>query len=62
MLYDVTKMNVQQTKDYLSNTYNKHKDKSHDMFMRVRITRRVLSVLHLHPSRGEDKAQTKHVW
>lgn len=54
MLYDVTKMNVQRTKDYLSDTYNKHKDQSHDMFMRVRITRRVLSVLHLHPDWDED--------
>ena len=59
MLYDVTKMNVQQTKDYLSNTYNKHKDKSHDMFMRVRITRRVLSVLHLHPDWDEDEVFRK---
>ena len=59
MLYDVTKMNVQQTKDYLSDTYNKHKDKSHDMFMRVRITRRVLSVLHLHPDWDEDEVFRK---
>ena len=55
MLYDVTKMNVQRTKDYLSDTYNKHKDKSPDMFMRARITRRVLSVLHLHPDWDEDE-------
>ena len=55
MLYDVTKMNVQRTKDYLSNTYNKHIDNSTDMLMRVRITRRVLSVLHLHPDWDEDE-------
>lgn len=59
MLYDVTKMNVQRTKDYLSNTYNKHKDKSPDMFMRVRITRRVLSVLRLHPDWDEDEVFRK---
>ena len=55
MLYDVTKMNVQRTKDYLSNTYNKHIDNCSDMLMRVRITRRVLSVLHLHPDWDEDE-------
>lgn len=59
MLYDVTKMNVQRTKDYLSNTYNKHKDKSPDMFMRARITRRVLSVLRLHPDWDEDEVFRK---
>lgn len=59
MLYDLTKMNVQRTKDYLSNTYNKHKDKSHDMFLRARITRRVLSVLHLHPDWDEDEVFRK---
>ena len=59
MLYDVTKMNVQRTKDYLSDTYNKHKDKSTDMFMRVRITRRVLSVLRLHPDWDEDEVFRK---
>lgn len=59
MLYDVTKMNVQRTKDYLSDTYNKHKDKSPDMFMRVRITRRVLSVLRLHPDWDEDEVFRK---
>ena len=59
MLYDVTKMNVQRTKDYLSNTYNKHKDKSPDMLIRARITRRVLSVLHLHPDWDEDEVFRK---
>lgn len=59
MLYDVTKMNVQRTKDYLSNTYDKHKDKSPDMFLRARITRRVLSVLHLHPDWDEDEVFRK---
>ena len=62
MMYDVTKMNVQRTKYYLSDTYNKHTDNSTDMLMRVRITRRVLSVLHIHPDWDEDEAQTKHVW
>lgn len=59
MLYDVTKMNVQRTKDYLSNTYNKHIDNSTDMLMRVRITRRVLSVLRLHPDWDEDEVFRK---
>lgn len=59
MLYDVTKMNVQQTKDYLSNTYNKHIDNNTYMLMRVRITRRVLSVLHLHPDWDEDEVFLK---
>ena len=59
MLYDVTKMNVQRTKDYLSNTYNKHIDNCSDMLMRVRITRRVLSVLRLHPDWDEDEVFRK---
>ena len=59
MLYDVTKMNVQRTKDYLSNTYNKHTDNSTGMLIRVRITRRVLSVLHLHPDWDEDEVFRK---
>lgn len=59
MLYDVTKMNVQRTKYYLSNTYNKHIDNCSDMLMRVRITRRVLSVLHLHPDWDEDEVFRK---
>ena len=62
MLYDVTKMNVQRAKDYLSNTYNKHTDNSTGMLIRVRITRRVLSVLRLHPDWDEDEAPTTHVW
>lgn len=59
MLYDVTKMNVQRTKDYLSDTYNKHIDNCTDMLMRVRITRRVLSVLRLHPDWDEDEVFRK---
>lgn len=52
-------MNVQRTKDYLSDTYNKHIDNSTDMLMRVHITRRVLSVLHLHPDWDEDEVFRK---
>lgn len=52
-------MNVQQTKDYLADTYDRHKGVSGDMFMRVRITRRVLSVLHLHPDWDEDEVFRK---
>lgn len=54
MLYDFSKMNVGLVKRYLSNTYDKHKDNSSDILMRVRITRRVLSILSLHPSWNED--------
>ena len=59
MMYDVTKMNVQRTKYYLSDTYNKHTDNSTDMLMRVRITRRVLSVLHIHADWDEDEVFRK---
>lgn len=52
-------MNVQQTKDCLADTYDRHKGVSGDMLMRVRITRRVLSVLHLHPDWDEDEVFRK---
>lgn len=59
MLYDLTRMNVQQTKDYLADTYDRHKGVNGDMLMRVRITRRVLSALHLHPDWDEDEVFRK---
>ena len=52
-------MNVQKTKDYLADTYYRHKGVSGDMLMRVRITRRVLSVLRLHPDWDEDEVFIK---
>ena len=62
MLYDFSLMNVEQTKNMLADTYDKHRSVGHDMLMRVRITRRVLSVLHLHPDWDEDEAPTTRVW
>lgn len=54
MLYDFSRMNVEQTRRFLSDTYNRRQETSSDMLMRVRITRRVLSILYLHPSWNED--------
>ena len=59
MLYDFSLMNVEQTKNMLADTYDKHRSVGHDMLMRVRITRRVLSVLHLHPDWDEDEVFRK---
>ena len=59
MLYDFSLMNVEQTKNMLADTYNKHRCPGHDMLMRVRITRRVLSVLVLHPNWDEDEVFNK---
>lgn len=53
MLYAFSKMNVEQTKQYLADTYDKH-HRSSDMLMRVRITRRVLSILALHSDWDEN--------
>lgn len=53
MLYDFSKMNVEQTKQYLADTYDKHHRSSY-MLMRVRITRRVLSILALHSDWDEN--------
>ena len=59
MLYDFSLMNVEQTKNMLADTYNKHRCPGNDMLMRVRITRRVLSVLVLHPNWDEDEVFNK---
>lgn len=59
MLYDFSLMNVEHTKNMLADTYDKHRSVGHDMLMRVRITRRVLSVLHLHPDWDEDEVFRK---
>ena len=54
MLYDFSLMNVEQTKSFLADSYDKHSTKNPDMLMRVRITRRVLSILSVHPDWDED--------
>lgn len=59
MLYDFSLMNVEQTKNMLADTYDKHRAVGHDMLMRVRITRRTLSVLALHPDWNEDEVFKK---
>lgn len=58
-LYDFSVMNVELTKQFLSDTYDKHNSKGHDMLMRTRITRRVLSILALHPDWDEDEVFQK---
>lgn len=59
MLYDFSLMNIEQTKKMLADTYDKHRGVGHDMLMRVRITRRTLSVLALHPDWNEDEVFKK---
>ena len=54
MLYDFSLMNVERTKSYLADSYDKRKNCSYDMLKRVRITRRVLSILSVHPDWDED--------
>lgn len=55
MLYNLNLMNVAQTKSLLADAYDKHGSVGHDMLMRVRITRRTLSVLALHPDWDESE-------
>jgi len=57
--YDFTFMNIESTKNMLADTYDKKNPKGHDMLMRVRITRRVLSVLKLHPDWDESDVFNK---
>jgi len=59
MLYDFSVMNIEQTKQYLADTYDKHRGGSSDMLVRVRITRRVLSILHIHPEWDENEVFKK---
>lgn len=54
MLYDFSLMNIELTKSFLADSYDKRKNCSHDMLKRVRITRRVLSILSVHPDWDED--------
>lgn len=54
MLYDFSKMNIERTKSLLADSYDKHNTKNSDMIKRVYITRRVLSILSVHPDWDED--------
>ena len=59
MLYDFSKMNIEQTKNALEGNYDTHNIKIHDMLKRVRITRRVLSILFVHPDWNENEVFSK---
>ena len=59
MLYDFSKMNIEQTKNALEGNYDTHNIKIHDMLKRVRITRRVLSILFVHPDWNENEVFLK---
>ena len=59
MLYDFSKMNIELTKNALAGNYDTHNIKIHDMLKRVRITRRVLSVLFVHPDWNENEVFLK---
>ena len=55
MLYDFSLMNVERTKSFLADSYDKHNSRSPDMLKRIYITRRVLSILSVHPDWDEDE-------
>ena len=59
MLYDFSKMNIELTKNALAGNYDTHNHKIHNMLKRVRITRRVLSVLFVHPDWNENEVFLK---
>ena len=59
MLYDFSKMNIERTKNALEGNYDTHNNKIHDMLKRVRITRRVLSILFVHPDWNENEVFLK---
>lgn len=59
MLYDFSKMNVEKTKSYLADNYDKHNGGNTDMLKRVYITRRVLSILSVHPDWNENEVFLK---
>lgn len=59
MLYDFSKMNIERTKNALEGNYDTHNYKIHDMLKRVRITRRVLSILFVHPDWNENEVFSK---
>ena len=59
MLYNFSKMNIELTKNALAGNYDTHNHKIHNMFKRVRITRRVLSILFVHPDWNENEVFLK---
>lgn len=59
MLYDFSKMNIELTKNALAGNYDMHNHKIHNMLKRVRITRRVLSILFVHPDWNENEVFLK---
>lgn len=59
MLYDFSKMNIELTKNALAGNYDTHNHKIHNMLKRVRITRRVLSILFVHPDWNENEVFLK---
>ena len=59
MLYDFSKMNIEQVRNALAGNYDTHNIKMHDMLKRVRITRRVLSILFVHPDWNENEVFAK---
>ena len=59
MLYDFSKMNRERTKSFLTDSYDKHNTKNSDMLKRVYITRRVLSILSVHPDWNENEVFLK---
>lgn len=59
MLYNFSKMNIELTKNALAGNYDTHNHKIHNMLKRVRITRRVLSILFVHPDWNENEVFLK---
>lgn len=59
MLYDFSKMNIELTKNALAGNYDMHNHKIHNMLKRVRIARRVLSILFVHPDWNENEVFLK---
>ena len=59
MSYDFSKMNRERTKSFLTDSYDKHNTKNSDMLKRVYITRRVLSILSVHPDWNENEVFLK---
>lgn len=60
MLYDFSKMNIERTKNALEGNYDTHNNKIHDMLKRVRITRRVLSILSFIPIGTKTRFSQKY--
>lgn len=59
MLYDFSRINVEKVKSYLADNYDKRNGGNTDMLKRVYITRRVLSILSVHPDWNENEVFSK---